>query len=595
MFSHMSKVIGLGCWSFSLVLSKLLETLKQKPSRTRVNGSKNTMLLNAPPSIAESVSDLELRGKKALVIDDFANVRKSIKAMLSELGFGSVLESYDSTSATQAVKENRFSLILCDYNLGKSKDGSRLLEEWRAKKLIDQNTIFVMITADTSREVVINALEFEPDDYLAKPFAMDILASRLHRWFDKRAMLKPIQAAVENADWQAVITLTRNLMDTNPRYRAVSQKYHANALIKLEKFTEAEGFLQALLEKRYQGWVKTELHRVHVFLGKYDDAESGLKSVLLKDPYAMEAYDLLASVYQVQEKDAELQALMEQATSRSPRSISRHQTLAEIAQKNLDFTRSNKAYKDVTTLAEGTMHESLGAYQQLVNGLQVELQSEELGEQRRRDIQKDLNFVSKKINERFQSNINAKLFNSALRIRKDKAIHPSDNHPKLNELFTEMFANLDDIIPETAFYVTETFYFAERYDDGDEVVRRLREKFKENTEFLKKLDELQSEPISLGKRKAAKEVNLRGIECYKKSDYIGSLRYFKQALELSPRHPGMILNYVQSRLQQLRDVDHKVDGLRECAVLLKRLSYLPEDHYQYQRYSKLLTTINNMK
>jgi len=118
--------------------------------------------------------------KKFLLIDDFSNVRKSVKAMLNSLGVSHVSEASNGTEATKSVRDQTFDVILCDYNLGKSKNGSQLLEEWRTRGWLSYQTVFVMITAETSRDFVMGALEFQPDDYLAKPAREAELIARIN-------------------------------------------------------------------------------------------------------------------------------------------------------------------------------------------------------------------------------------------------------------------------------------------------------------------------------------------------------------------------------------------------------------------------------
>ncbi|MDO7674474.1 MAG: response regulator, partial [Reinekea forsetii] len=64
------------------------------------------------------MESLDLKHKKALVVDDFANVRQSITAMLEDLGFVTVHEASDGDSATKLVRESKYDLALCDFNLG---------------------------------------------------------------------------------------------------------------------------------------------------------------------------------------------------------------------------------------------------------------------------------------------------------------------------------------------------------------------------------------------------------------------------------------------------------------------------------------------
>ena len=199
-----------------------------------------------------NVMDLtNFKNKKVMVVDDFANVRRSIKAQLIDLGLVNVFEAYDGESASKILKETKVDLILCDYNLGKGRDGARLLEEWRVRKMMQQSTIFVLITAETARDVVVSAMEFEPDDYLAKPFTMEVLANRLQRWFERRQVLLPLLVSLEKHDWAAVADASRQIIEEHPRYRSVAQKNYVEALFQLKQFTQAEHFLHGLLDKRF--------------------------------------------------------------------------------------------------------------------------------------------------------------------------------------------------------------------------------------------------------------------------------------------------------------------------------------------------------
>ncbi|MEX2365416.1 MAG: response regulator, partial [Pseudohongiellaceae bacterium] len=80
--------------------------------------------------------------KKFLLIDDFSNVRKSVKGMLNSLGVNHVSEAANGTEATKLVRDQKFDVVLCDYNLGKSKNGSQLLEEWRTRGWLSYQTVF---------------------------------------------------------------------------------------------------------------------------------------------------------------------------------------------------------------------------------------------------------------------------------------------------------------------------------------------------------------------------------------------------------------------------------------------------------------------
>jgi len=534
----------------------------------------------------------DLKNKKVLVIDDFANVRKSIKTMLLDLGFQTVNDAGDGNSATKLMREAKYDLVLCDFNLGKGRDGMRLLEEWRRLKLLTQEAIFVLITGETARDIVISALEFQPDDYLAKPFTLEILSIRMLRWFERRQTLLPLLLSLDQKDWPAVARIARQVNDQHPRYRSAAQKHFVEALIQQNQLTEAESFLFGLLGKRYQCWAQTSLHRIEFLQQKHDSAEKGLKAVLLRDPNEMIAYDYLVDALQEQDKDEEAQFWLEEAISRAPRNIGRQQQLVQVAQKNLDYQRANQAQRDVLNLATDTMHESLGRFQTYIKDLQHEARF--CDEVRKKEIQKEITSASKRMLDSYALDHNARLFNKALQVQKSNDSSDARFTRSLNDLLSQSFDSIDELIPETAIFLAETFYQAERFDDGDEMVRRFDLRFKHQPQVVRVLNALQAEPIPLSERKEAKELNSQGIDLYRRHQYSESIQLFERAITLSPRHPGIILNFVQSHLVQMRIDGKNRTVIGTCLDTIKRLNYLSEDHYQYERYQKLLANLEKL-
>lgn len=121
----------------------------------------------------------DFSSKKALLIEDMAETRIMQKKMLNDFGFKSVDIAMKAETALELLKNQAFDVILADYNLGKGKDGQLLLEEARHTKLIPNTTTYLMVTAETSIEMVMGAIDFQPDGYITKPFSQVELQRRL--------------------------------------------------------------------------------------------------------------------------------------------------------------------------------------------------------------------------------------------------------------------------------------------------------------------------------------------------------------------------------------------------------------------------------
>lgn len=532
--------------------------------------------------------------KSVLVVDDFANVRKSIRAQLLDLGIGTVIEAYDAVSATKTLSDYHYHLILCDFNLGPGKDGLRLLEEWRKTKAIELDTVFVLITAETSRDIVVSATEFKPDDYLAKPFSMEVLSNRLTRWFERRTVLLPLLQAVDLEDWPTVNHQARQIMENHPRYRSSAQKYFSMSLIQQGQLMEAEHFLHGLIDKRYLSWAQTAIHNIEILQKKYESASEGLKEVLNRDPNLIEAYDLLVVALHALGKHEEVQHWLEVCVSRSPRNIQRQESLAITAQVNEDYHRSSIAFRDVMQMSANTMHESINTYQQYLNNLQLEHGATD-SEHRQREIRREINSASRKMTDRYHNDPNARLYAQAVAMTEKDDLNNAKYDKTLSDFFTSVFEAADKLNGETAILCIQQFYGAERMNDGDELVKHFCQRFADQPDIVIKLQDLQAEPVSNEDRNKAKTLNMKGIELYKNKEYLKSIRYFQEAMLLSPRHPGIILNFVQSHLVQMREQGVNERDIDTCLEYLGRLSYLPENHYQFQRCQKLKQTLEKMK
>ena len=64
--------------------------------------------------------------------------------------------------------------------------------EVRFRKPLRRTSLFVLITAETSKEIVMGAREYQPDGYIAKPVTRSVLEKRLGAMLLQREALLPI-------------------------------------------------------------------------------------------------------------------------------------------------------------------------------------------------------------------------------------------------------------------------------------------------------------------------------------------------------------------------------------------------------------------
>ncbi|MEE9209589.1 MAG: response regulator [Kiloniellales bacterium] len=113
-----------------------------------------------------------------LIVDDYKTMLRIIRNLLKQLGFNTVEEATDGSSALQKLRDRDFGLIISDWNM-EPMSGLQLLKEVR-KDLKLKELPFIMITAESKSENVIAAKEAGVSNYIVKPFNAATLKGKLN-------------------------------------------------------------------------------------------------------------------------------------------------------------------------------------------------------------------------------------------------------------------------------------------------------------------------------------------------------------------------------------------------------------------------------
>ena len=125
-------------------------------------------------------------GYRILVADDNAQLREYISSKLSEEY--DVLTVGDGETLMKMLYENDISLVITDITMP-GKDGLTICREVRADVVISHIPIIVL-SARTSVESRIQALEAGADIYIEKPFDLDFLRFSVKNILEHRELLK---------------------------------------------------------------------------------------------------------------------------------------------------------------------------------------------------------------------------------------------------------------------------------------------------------------------------------------------------------------------------------------------------------------------
>ncbi len=120
---------------------------------------------------------------KILVVDDFSTMRRIIKNLLKDLGFTSVQEADDGSTALPMLQQGDFDFVVTDWNMP-GMQGIDLLRAIRSDDNLKHLPV-LMVTAEAKKEQIVAAAQAGVNGYVVKPFTAATLKEKLDKIFER--------------------------------------------------------------------------------------------------------------------------------------------------------------------------------------------------------------------------------------------------------------------------------------------------------------------------------------------------------------------------------------------------------------------------
>jgi len=115
-----------------------------------------------------------------LIVEDDEHIALALQTVIKkEFDCHLIKHAYDGGQAWKYLEENRFDLIVSDWNMP-GITGQDLLNKVRKSKT-HCNTPFLMLTARADKNSVLTAIQTGANDYISKPYRKDQLLEKLHK------------------------------------------------------------------------------------------------------------------------------------------------------------------------------------------------------------------------------------------------------------------------------------------------------------------------------------------------------------------------------------------------------------------------------
>jgi two-component system, chemotaxis family, chemotaxis protein CheY len=125
------------------------------------------------------------KNMKILVVDDFPTMRRIVRNLLKELGYGNVDEAEDGAAGLARLRGGGFDFVITDWNMP-NLDGLSMLQQIRADATLSHLPV-LMVTAESKKENIIAAAQAGANGYVVKPFTAATLDEKLTKILEKLA------------------------------------------------------------------------------------------------------------------------------------------------------------------------------------------------------------------------------------------------------------------------------------------------------------------------------------------------------------------------------------------------------------------------
>ncbi|PCI45406.1 MAG: hypothetical protein COB51_08870 [Moraxellaceae bacterium] len=508
---------------------------------------------------------IDYHKKKFIIIEDHAEFRSSLKQMMKLFGANNVETATSGDQGISKIIAGNFDIVLCDYELGKGKDGQQVLEETRHSGLLKASSIFVLITAATTVEMVMGALEYEPDGYITKPITHENLKSRLDRIVRDKQAFQEIDKAIDSRKPDLAVEACDKIIAVESKFQIKAYRFKSKLLLKLERYQEAEQLFNDVLEIRYIPWAKLGVGKCAFYDNRHDEAKAIFEELAKEDKRNVEAHDWLAKVYASEQKFELAQKSLLQAVKQSPKSVLRQNELGRVSAITEDWEAGEKAYRKAVSLGKDSCFKSSGNYTGLTKALQNKIK----------------NFKGRPGRDACTEAIRTlEALEKDYGNQKDIALHSTI-------LRGETSANQDKQ-KEAERYIKKSLKIIEEY--GEDLPNHLgiamaecleaNHQDKEAEEYRKKYD---SSLINFD------TLNAEGVKYFKAGKFRDAVATFRKATQDPNPSISAILNATQACIKLLETEGPNKLLVKDCTFYFKKLEDIAANDSNFARYKKLHT------
>ena len=537
-----------------------------------------------------------LQDKRVLIIDDLVQARSSLKKMITLLGATNIDTATDGREASQRIMERDYDLVLSDYNLGKGKDGQQVLEEARYCNRLKSTALFILVTGENAVDMVMGALEYEPDNYITKPFTLNMLRERLIRILATKQEILPIDLAIDAGNHDEAIGMATKMLAEKPRLLIPLTRLLGKLYLRQKRYQEALQAYQQLLEKRPVAWARMGQAVCMHLLGDSRSALALLQQTLQAHPMYVQCHDWCATILLSMGDPLKAQQELQKAVAISPKAVLRQMELGRIAYDNGDFPVAEAAFEQAIRLGRYSCYKTSANYLQFVAAVRQSLTNSN-AQANSRELRQLSDKAFKAIEELRQDYAGEDDIMFATCITEGKTwqvLGDEENCLLAAQRAEEVLQRLKKPTLDQQLQMTEAYIDTNQHVKAKNLLQQLKDNGVDES-ALQQINALEENLNKMVIRDHTAALNTRGVSCYEKKDFASAVAAFDEAAAYEEAGISVLLNAIQAKISLIETTQMDIGQLKDCYRYFQRIGKVGETDERFERYERLKNTFLRLK
>jgi DNA-binding response OmpR family regulator/Tfp pilus assembly protein PilF len=522
---------------------------------------------------------------KILVIDDFQGMRTMLRDFVRAMGVIEVDTAANGKEALRQLRQRHYDIVICDFNLGDGQNGQQVLEEARFHDHIGVSTIWIMVTAEKTTDMVMCAAEVKPDDYLLKPINQDQLENRIKKLIVRKHSLRDIEEAINAKDYATAIAKCDQQLQAQAVNPQDILRIKSELLLTVGNYPAAKAVFESVQQTRSVPWAKTGLGKVCYHTGNYAGAKELFQQVLSDNRMFMEASDWLVKALEALGDGAQAQQVLLDAVKLSPNSATRLKVLGDTAYRNGALDIAQAAFATTLKISEYSVHKSPAVYAGLAKVLAEKNTPDEALK------------VLARCKGAFKDHPEAAIQTAAVESAVYQKMGQADKAEAAMANAEQMMSNLSgQVSPELVMEMAQSLLALGKRDKASDLMRDLVKNNHENAAISRQIEavfdhaQLGAEGRALIKESQQEVVNInnQGVMLAKKGEFMEGAKLLRTAVSNLPRSEVVIMNLCGLLIGQMSKQGPSEAISREVKELLERIRELNPANKNYHLYVSAL-------